>query len=43
MLRPGMWADVTVFDPKTIIDNATYESPQQYPTGVSTSSSTEPW
>jgi N-acyl-D-aspartate/D-glutamate deacylase len=34
LLRPGLWADVTVFDPKTIIDNATYESPNQYPTGV---------
>jgi N-acyl-D-aspartate/D-glutamate deacylase len=34
LLRPGLWADITVFDPKTIIDNATYESPKQYPTGV---------
>jgi N-acyl-D-amino-acid deacylase len=34
LLRPGIWADVTVFDPKTIIDNATYEKPQQYATGV---------
>jgi N-acyl-D-amino-acid deacylase len=34
LLRPGMRADVTVFDPKTIIDNATYEKPQQYATGV---------
>ena len=34
LLRPGNWADVTVFDPKTILDNATYESPKQYPSGV---------
>jgi N-acyl-D-amino-acid deacylase len=34
LLRPGFWADVTVFDPKTILDNATYESPKQYPAGV---------
>jgi N-acyl-D-aspartate/D-glutamate deacylase len=34
LLRPGLWADITVFDPKTVIDNATYESPKQYPTGV---------
>ncbi len=34
LLRPGMWADVTVFDPKTIIDNATFEDPQRYASGV---------
>jgi len=34
LLRPGFWADVTVFDPKTILDNATYESPKQYAAGV---------
>jgi N-acyl-D-amino-acid deacylase len=34
LLRPGQWADVTVFDPKTIIDNATFEKPHQYATGV---------
>jgi dihydroorotase/N-acyl-D-amino-acid deacylase len=34
LLRPGMWADVTVFDPATIIDNATWEQPHQYATGV---------
>src|SRR5205085_10612063 len=27
LLRPGMAADVTVFNPRTIIDNATYEKP----------------
>jgi len=34
LLRPGFPADVTVFDPKTIIDNATYDKPHQYATGV---------
>jgi N-acyl-D-amino-acid deacylase len=34
LLRPGMAADVTVFNPATIIDNATYEQPHQYATGV---------
>ncbi len=34
LLRPGMWADVTVFNAATIIDHATYEKPHQYSTGV---------
>jgi N-acyl-D-aspartate/D-glutamate deacylase len=34
LLRPGQWADVTVFNPETIIDNATFEKPHQYATGV---------
>jgi N-acyl-D-aspartate/D-glutamate deacylase len=34
LLRPGQWADVTVFDAGKIIDHATYERPQQYATGV---------
>jgi N-acyl-D-aspartate/D-glutamate deacylase len=34
LLRPGMWADITVFDPSRIIDNATYTQPHQYATGV---------
>lgn len=33
-LGPGYWADVTVFDPDTIMDHATYESPHQYATGT---------
>ena len=34
ILRPGMWADVTVFNPETIKDMATYEDPYQYAVGV---------
>ncbi len=34
LLRPGMYADVVVFDPKTIIDKATYEQPLQLSVGV---------
>lgn len=34
LLRTGQWADVTIFNPDTIIDNATFEKPHQYATGV---------
>jgi N-acyl-D-amino-acid deacylase len=34
LLRPGMAADVAIFNAATIIDNATYEKPHQYATGV---------
>ncbi len=34
LLRPGMWADVTVFNPETIADKATYENPYQYAVGI---------
>jgi N-acyl-D-aspartate/D-glutamate deacylase len=34
LLRPGMWADITVFDPARVIDRATYEAPHQYPVGI---------
>ena len=34
-LAPGFFADVVIFDPAKIADHATYDSPQQYATGVS--------
>jgi N-acyl-D-amino-acid deacylase len=35
LLKPGMYADITVFDPATIIDRATFEQPSQLAAGVS--------
>jgi N-acyl-D-aspartate/D-glutamate deacylase len=29
-----MFADVTIFNPATVIDRATFESPNQYPVGI---------
>lgn len=34
LLRPGQWADVTIFNPETVIDHATYEQPHQYASGI---------
>lgn len=36
LLREGYRADVTIFDPATILDRATYQDPHQYPSGIST-------
>jgi len=33
-LEKGYYADIVVFDPDTICDNATYEKPHQYATGM---------
>lgn len=33
-LTPGYYADVVIFNPRTIQDHATYQQPQQYATGV---------
>ena len=33
-VKPGWFADLVVFDPKTIIDKATFEKPHQYPEGI---------
>jgi N-acyl-D-amino-acid deacylase len=35
LLKQGYYADVVVFDPKTIQDHATFDRPHQYATGVS--------
>lgn len=35
LVRPGMDADLVVFDPMTVTDRATYESPRQPPVGIS--------
>ncbi|MDX6611032.1 MAG: N-acyl-D-amino-acid deacylase [Blastocatellia bacterium] len=33
-IRNGYFADIVIFDPKTIADKATYESPHQYSVGM---------
>ncbi|HWN09710.1 MAG TPA: D-aminoacylase [Pyrinomonadaceae bacterium] len=33
-LREGMFADITIFDPRRVIDRATFEKPNQHPDGV---------
>ena len=35
LVRPGMMADIVVFDPDTLQDTATYENPRSYPIGIS--------
>ena len=34
LLRPGCYADVTVFDPERVIDRATYTEPFRYSEGI---------
>jgi dihydroorotase/N-acyl-D-amino-acid deacylase len=34
VLKEGMFADITIFDPRTVMDRATFESPNQYPVGI---------
>ena len=34
IIREGMRADITIFNPETITDRATYQNPHQYPDGV---------
>jgi N-acyl-D-amino-acid deacylase len=34
LLRPSMAADITIFDPETVTDKATFENPLQYAVGI---------
>ena len=34
LLRPGMWADVTIFNPETVAELATYKAPHSFPSGI---------
>jgi N-acyl-D-amino-acid deacylase len=34
LVREGVWADLTMFDPSTVEDRATYQAPHQYPRGI---------
>lgn len=36
LLREGYYADITIFDPETVIDKATFEDPHQYAVGINT-------
>ena len=34
LVREGAFADITIFDPRRVIDRATFELPNQYPEGI---------
>jgi N-acyl-D-aspartate/D-glutamate deacylase len=34
LLREGMFADITISNPQTVADLATFENPNQYPVGI---------
>jgi N-acyl-D-amino-acid deacylase len=34
LIGEGRWADITIFNPETIIDQATYEASHKYPRGI---------
>ena len=34
IIRPGMWADLLIWDPDEIKNNATFMTPRVYPSGI---------
>ena len=34
LIKEGLFADITIFDPAKVIDKATFDSPNQYPPGI---------
>jgi N-acyl-D-amino-acid deacylase len=34
LVREGYFADLALFDPETVCDNATFEDPHRYPSGI---------
>ena len=34
LIKEGMFADITIFDPAKVIDKATFDAPNQYPVGI---------
>jgi N-acyl-D-amino-acid deacylase len=34
LIKKNYWADIVIFDPETIIDEATYEEPHRFSTGI---------
>ena len=34
LVKEGMYADITIFDPQRVIDRATFKKPNQYPAGI---------
>jgi N-acyl-D-aspartate/D-glutamate deacylase len=35
-IKEGLKADLTIFDPETVLDRATFQDPHQYPEGIDT-------
>ncbi len=36
VIREGYWADLTIFDPAAVTENATFDDPHRYPAGIPT-------